>query len=65
MPGGSSCSTRKVLVRRQFFAVGVNAEVYREIPGVDVTTAEDGAGWLLFVRSLTARGLSGGSVGDF
>ena len=52
-------------MRRQFFAVGVNAEVYREIPGVDVTTAEDGAGWLLFVRSLTARGLSGGSVGDF
>jgi Transposase, Mutator family len=48
-----------VLVRRQFFAVGVNAEGYREILGIDVTTAEDGAGWLTFLRSLTARGLSG------
>ena len=40
-------------------AVGVNAEGYREILGIDVTTAEDGAGWLAFWRSLTARGLSG------
>ena len=40
-------------------AVGVNAEGYRKILGVDVTTAEDGAGWLAFWRSLTARGLSG------
>ena len=40
-------------------AVGVNAEGYREILGIDVTTAEDGAGWLMFLRSLTARGLSG------
>ena len=40
-------------------AVGVNAEGYREILGIDVTTAEDGAGWLTFGRSLTARGLSG------
>lgn len=40
-------------------AVAVNAEGYREILGVDVTTAEDGAGWLTFLWSLTARGLSG------
>jgi putative transposase len=40
-------------------AVAVNAEGYREILGIDVTTAEDGAGWLTFLRSLTARGLSG------
>ncbi len=40
-------------------AVGVNAEGYREILGIEVTTAEDGAGWLTFLRSLTARGLSG------
>ena len=40
-------------------AVGVNAEGYREILGIDVATAEDGAGWLTFLRSLTARGLSG------
>jgi putative transposase len=37
----------------------VNAEGYREILGVDVTTAEGGAGWLTFLRSLTARSLSG------
>jgi len=40
-------------------ATGVNAEGYREILGIDVTTGEDGAGWLAFWRSLTARGLSG------
>jgi hypothetical protein len=40
-------------------AIGVNAEDYREILGIDVSTAEDGAGWLTFWRSLTARGLSG------
>lgn len=40
-------------------AVGVNAAGYREILGIDVTTAEVGAGWLTFRRSLTARGLSG------
>ena len=34
-------------------ATGVNAEGYREILGIDVTTAEDGAGWLTFLRSLT------------
>jgi len=40
-------------------AVGVNADGYREILGVDVTSAEDGAGWLAFFRGLVARGLSG------
>jgi len=40
-------------------AVGVNAEGHREILGVDVATAEDGAGWLAFLRSLVARGLTG------
>ena len=40
-------------------AAGVNAEGYREILGVDVTSSEDGAGWLAFFRSLVARGLSG------
>jgi mutator family transposase len=40
-------------------AVGANAEGHREILGIDVSTAEDGAGWLAFWRSLTARGLSG------
>jgi hypothetical protein len=32
---------------------------YREILGIDVSTAADGAGWLTFWRSLTARCLSG------
>ena len=40
-------------------AVGVNADGHREILGIDVATCEDGAGWLAFLRSLTARGLSG------
>lgn len=40
-------------------AVGVNADGYREVLGVDVITTEDGAGWTAFLRSLVARGLSG------
>ena len=40
-------------------ATGVNADGHREILGVDVITTEDGAGWLAFLRSLVARGLSG------
>ncbi len=40
-------------------ATGVNADGYREVLGIDVTTSEDGAGWLQFFRDLTARGLSG------
>ena len=40
-------------------ATGVNAEGQREVLGMDVGTSEDGAFWLAFLRSLTARGLSG------
>ena len=40
-------------------ATGVNAEGYREILGLQLSTAEDGAGWLGFFRDLVARGLSG------
>ena len=40
-------------------ATGVNADGHREILSVQVTTAEDGAGWLAFFRDLTARGLAG------
>ena len=40
-------------------AVGVNAEGHREILGVDLSTTENGAGWVAFLRSLVARGLSG------
>ena len=40
-------------------AVGVNEDGRREILGLDVVTAEDGAGWLAFLRGLRARGLKG------
>src|SRR5438309_1320364 len=40
-------------------ATGVNADGHREILGLQVTSAEDGAGWLAFFRDLAARGLSG------
>lgn len=40
-------------------AIGVNANGHREILGVDVVTAEDGAAWLSFLRGLVSRGLSG------
>src|SRR4051794_6194950 len=40
-------------------ATGVNADGHREILGVQVTSGEDGAGWLAFFRDLTARGLTG------
>jgi putative transposase len=40
-------------------AVGVNADGHPEILGIDVTSSENGAGWLAFLRGLMARGLSG------
>ena len=40
-------------------ATGVNADGHREILALQVTTSEDGAGWLAFFRDLTARGLGG------
>jgi transposase-like protein len=40
-------------------AVGVNGDGLRESLGLDVVTAEDGAAWLAFLRSLVARGLAG------
>jgi transposase-like protein len=40
-------------------ATGVNDDGHREVLGVQVTSSEDGAGWLSFFRDLTARGLTG------
>ena len=40
-------------------AVAVNKDGFRESLGLDVVTAEDGAAWLAFLRSLVARGLAG------
>jgi len=49
---------RTVLVHG-LVATGVNADGKREILGFEVTSAEDGAGWLAFFRGLVARGLTG------
>jgi putative transposase len=40
-------------------ATGVNADGHREVLGLDVGAAEDGAAWTAFLRSLVARGLAG------
>ena len=40
-------------------ATGVDSDGHRQILGVQVTTSEDGAGWLAFFRDLVARSLSG------
>lgn len=40
-------------------ATGVNADGHCEILGVEVTSAENGAGWPAFLRGLVARGLTG------
>jgi putative transposase len=40
-------------------AVGVNGDGQREVLGLDIASEEDGAGWLGFLRGLTARGLAG------
>ena len=40
-------------------ATAVNGEGKREIIGMDVGTSEDGAFWLAFLRSLSAKGLGG------
>jgi putative transposase len=49
----------RVVSVHTLIATGVNAEGYREILGLQVASAEDGAGWLAFFRDLVARGLSG------
>ena len=44
-------------------ATAVNSEGRREIIGMDVGTSEDGAFWLAFLRSLSARGSERGGSG--
>ena len=44
-------------------ATAVNGEGKREIIGMDVGTSEDGAFWLAFLRSLSARGPRRGGAG--
>jgi len=57
--GGSELDHSRHAQRARADRSGVNAYGYREILGVDVSSAEDGAGKLTFLRSLSARGLSG------
>ena len=40
-------------------ATGVDADGHRQVLGLQVTSSEDGAGWLAFFRDLVARGLGG------
>jgi putative transposase len=40
-------------------ATGVNVTGYREILGLELGAAEDGAAWTAFLRGLVARGLHG------
>jgi putative transposase len=51
-------SGRVVLVHA-LVATGVNADGHREVLGLQISSAEDGAGWLTFFRDLVARGLTG------
>jgi transposase-like protein len=58
--------TRKVrengrtVIVHALVARGVTADGQREVLSLEVVSGEDGAGWLAFLRSLVARGLSGG-----
>ena len=49
----------RIVIVHGLIAVGVNADGHREIIGFEVSSAEDGAGWLAFFRNLVARGLAG------
>ena len=49
----------RVVSQAVVIAVGVKASGEREVLGLDVGPAEDGAFWLGFLRGLVARGLSG------
>jgi putative transposase len=49
----------RVVLVHVLVATGVNGDGHREILGLQVTSAEDGAGWLTFFRDLVARGLTG------
>ena len=50
---------RTVNVALPWSRSGSTPTAHREVLGLDVCLEEDGAGWLAFLRSLTARGLSG------
>ena len=49
--------SRRMVNVHALLATGVHADGHREILGLQVTSAEDGAGWLAFFRNLTAAAL--------
>jgi putative transposase len=49
----------RVVLVHALVATGVNADGHREVLGLQISSAEDGAGWLTFFRDLVARGLTG------
>ncbi|OLL70073.1 Mobile element protein [Pseudonocardia sp. Ae168_Ps1] len=49
----------RTVIVHALIAVGVTTDGQREVLGLEVVSGEDGAGWLGFLRSLVARGLSG------
>jgi putative transposase len=49
----------RVVLVHALVATGVNRDGHREVLGLHITSAEDGAGWLTFFRDLVARGLTG------
>src|SRR5437763_15995111 len=49
----------RVVLVHALVATGVNVDGHRQVLGLQITSAEDGAGWLTFFRDLTARGLTG------
>jgi putative transposase len=53
------CEDGRTVLVHALIATGVNADGKRVIPGLEVTSSEDGAGWLAFFGGLVARGLSG------
>jgi putative transposase len=44
----------RTVLAHALIAVAVTADGLREVLGIDVTSSEDGAGWLAFLRSLAA-----------
>lgn len=48
------CEGGRTVIVHGLIAVGANADGHREILGFEVSSAEDGAGWLAFFRSLVA-----------
>lgn len=52
----------RVVPVHALIAIGINADACREVVGIQVTSGEDGVGWLAFFHDLVARGLSGAST---